>query len=229
MKPEIYLGTTLREDLPFDIKTNPLSILISGITGTGKTTNLNTILKRTFELNPDLELYLADGCHQGHDFSNEVKNITKHPIAGVVQETKHQDLESLLDKILVQLNERKEKYKKIGSLEKSPLLILVIEDFRHFEIDFSHQPLENNNSVVGKLHTILSSGRAFNIIVLLTSQRATVDIVPTILTRNFPIRMIHRPGSIEAKLVDGSKDLKLGQYILRTPEQENLLCLGKMV
>jgi DNA segregation ATPase FtsK/SpoIIIE, S-DNA-T family len=201
------------EYVGFDLLKQP-HILIAGETGSGKSTQLRSILTTLIKTKKqtDLELYLAD-CKKSefHIFRNveHVKCVLSNP----------KDIQKMLVHIKKELDKRSDLTEAFEvshidylSMEhKLPYIVVCIDEF---------VMLRKDEKIMDILTEIVAIGRTLGVFAILSMQRPNAQVLDTTIRANLTVSMGFKlRDKIEARIVntpDADKIEESGHFIMNS-------------
>ncbi len=197
----------------FDLLKQP-HILIAGETGSGKSTQLRSILTTLIKQRKpkDLELYLGD-CKKSefHIFRNveHVKCVLSKP----------KDIRKMLSHIKKELDERSDltemfEVRHIDHIDykfKKPYIVVCIDEF---------VMLRKDEEIMDILTEISAIGRTLGVFLILSMQRPNAEVLDTTIRANLTVSMGFKlRDKIEERIANtpGASDIKLsGRFIMNS-------------
>ncbi len=171
----------LGNNLWMDLSKNP-HMIISGCTGSGKSTAIHTIIANLYNYTKS-KIYLVDPKKIEFSIYSSFNN-TK------VYNTFDQTI-SLLDKLIDTMELR---YSKLD--KKYDPIVLIIDEFS----DLIFQ--DSNNEFYNKLCILSQKCRAADIYIILSTQRPSYKIIDGNIKANFPVRMAFKASSkIDSRII----------------------------
>lgn len=150
----LLIGQSLDKTESLKINTELNHLLISGVSGSGKSTSVRTMILNS--ILQEIEIFVHDNK------SSDDYDIFKN----------HVNLSKGLDEFPLLLNQIES---KINSGNKSPILVFIDEVF-------VLKLADKKEKFYDRLSIILSTSRSFNIHFIIISQRCTTEILPSSLT-----------------------------------------------
>ncbi len=148
-------------------------VLVTGTTGSGKSLLLlSMVLSLAWSTSPaDVIIIVLDP-----KFSLEIGQLAGLPQVLLFQET--QDCLDAIAAVKAEMNARKRQLKQ-------PKVFLIVEEFAELGIEAGN----GKSALIDPLKSVVGVGRGLGVHVIACTQKATVEVVDTVLRANLPIRL----------------------------------------
>lgn len=208
----IYAGRSRTGEIAYDMAQHP-HLLIAGLTGSGKSVSMRSILTTLVELAGDrLELYCAD-----------LKRSEFHLFRGVAKrvDVELEDLHGTLLRIQKELDVRgrlldsKEvmAITELPEAERPPFIVVAIDEVAL---------LKEQKEIMAILERVGQIGRSLGIFLILAMQRPDAKLLDGSLKVNLSVRMAFRhPDEINSRITIGS-----GEAAKIKPSQKGRMVFG---
>lgn len=167
-------STATPTPVTLDFKDRSVShTLVSGTTGSGKSNELvSMVLSLAWSTSPaECKIVVLDP-----KFSPEIGLLAGLPHVSLFQET--QDCLDAIASVKQEMNARKRQPKR-------QRLFLVVEEFAELGLEAGN----GKSALIDPLKSVVGVGRGLGVHVIACTQKATVEVVDTVLRANLPIRI----------------------------------------
>jgi len=195
-------------------------MLISGVTGGGKSNLINMILQSLFCFDNNVVCILVD-------FKYEIEMYKYSKFRNCVTVSNQKEFKKILDLLFEEMKDRAEilkknnvsdinQYNKRFSSKKMPFIILVIDEIGDLKLD-KEKSKDDNTTVIDKLKKLLTIARALGISVVMATQTPSGEILDTDIRRLVPFKISTNVGkAIETQKmtgVTGTQELKTAEFM----------------
>lgn len=211
----VPLGVTENEEIVFKDFSKIPHILISGTTGSGKTTFIQSLISAiTLQYSHEkVKFLIFDSKMVDYGIFNSSANLL---VPVIINQGK---VAGALGWLNSEVNHRIKMKQEGCSLNEEPEIFLIIDDY---------SDLSNNESVINELFNLLKTGRLVKIHCIISTSTPTAKIISTELKENIPCRIAFKTVSKTASRMildeNGAETLKIPGEIIFKGQNQNIKC-----